>query len=304
MTAVQTPSTSKVLFFGSLNVYSHTALLNILKRGVNVVAVIISGATPYQRPDEISDIPIAAHPKFTTIETLAVEHHIPIHYVLDISDRQLLDTLTGYQADFILLACFPSKVPEKIRRLPKKECVNIHPSLLPAYRGPHPVFWQLKAGEKRMGVSLHRVTDEWDSGEIILQTEVQISAGMRGRAIEAKLGEYGAIVFTEVLRLYQVNNVTPTIQDDLRASYNPAPKHEDFVLSPKWSARRAFSFMRGTDEWGRNYQIDIGGSTIIVKSAMAYSPSATLSKPYDLEDNYIIMQFSPGLLTAYIESIT
>jgi len=302
--AVQTPSTRKVLFFGTLSVYSHAVLLNLLKRGVKVVSVIVSGATPYQRPDELNNIPIAEHPKFTTIETLAAEHHLPIHYVMDISDPQFASTLEEYQADFILLACFPYKIPENIRQIPKKQCVNIHPSLLPAYRGPHPVFWQLKFGEKRMGVSLHRVTEEWDAGDIILQAEVQINAGMRSRAIDNKLGEYGAIVFAEVLRLYEVNNVILKTQDNTLSSHQSSPQHEDFMLSPQWSARQAFSFMRGTDEWERNYQINIGGSTIIVKSAMAYSPSASISTPYELEDNYITMQFSPGLLTAYIESIT
>jgi len=301
---IQTPSTSKVLFFGTLGVYSYAVLSNLLKRGVRIASVIIPGAEPYQMPDTVTNIPIIKQPAFTTIETLAIENHIPLHYVLDIADNQLLDALKEYQADFILLACFPYKVPEKIRLLPKKECVNIHPSLLPAYRGPHPIFWQLKAGEKRMGVSLHRATDELDAGDIILQAEVQITAGMRGRAIEAKLGEYGAIVFTEVLRLYQVNNITLKAQNNSLASYMSVPKHQDFTLSPQWTARQAFSFIRGTDEWGRSYHIEIGGSTVMIKTAMAYSPSASLTKSYELKDNYITVQFSPGLITAYIDSIT
>lgn len=156
----------------------------------------------------------------------------------------------------------------------------------------------------KTGTSLHLVNDEIDAGDIVLQTEVPLRAGMRGRAIDSKLGEFGAKLFLEALRLYQNNNINIQPQSWIQASYMSVPKFDDFEISPSWSARHAFSFIRGTEEWGRTYQISIGDAMVTIKTVMAYSPSGTINKPYELEDNYITMQFSPGLVNAYIESIT
>ena len=297
------PPQHRVLFFGMPDIFSHAVLAPLLSRGINLAAIIMPGVEPNLELQNIGGIPIVQNPNHSTIEKLALEYHLPLSYVQDISSRQFQEEVAGFKPDYILVACFPYKLPPAIWQMPRIACLNLHPSLLPAYRGPYPVFWQLKNGEPKTGITLHLVNEEIDSGDIVLQTEVPLRAGIRGRAIEARLGEFGAKLFLEALRLYQLNNINIQPQSWIQASYMPAPKYEDFEISPDWSARRAFSFIRGTEEWNRPYQIKIGGKTVYIKTAMAYSPSGTINKPYELDDNYITMQFSPGLVNAYIESI-
>ncbi|WP_455219101.1 methionyl-tRNA formyltransferase [Kaarinaea lacus] len=298
------PAQQRVLFLGMPDVFSHAVLEPLLNRGVNIVGVVIPGTEPHSELQNIGGIPIVQSANHSTIEKLALEFHIPISYVQNISSDEFKNEVQQYKPDYILVACFPSKLPTDIWQIPKIACLNLHPSMLPAYRGPYPVFWQLRNGEMKTGTSLHLINDEIDAGDIVLQTEVPLRAGMRGRAIDAKLGEFGAKLFLEALRLYQLNNINIQPQSWIQASYMPVPRFEDFEISPAWSARHAFSFIRGTEEWGRTYQINIGDAIVTIKTVMAYSPSGTINKPYELEDNYITMQFSPGLVNAYIESIT
>ena len=298
------PPQQRVLFLGMPDIFSHAVLEPLLSRGVNIVGVVMPGSEPNSELQNIGGIPIVQSANHSTIEKLALEYHIPVSYVQDISSDNTQKEVLQYKPDYILVACFPSKLPPNIWQAPNIACLNLHPSLLPAYRGPYPVFWQLRNGEMKTGVTLHLVNDELDSGDIVLQMEVPLRAGMRGRAIDSKLGEFGSKLFLEALRLYQLNNINLQPQSWIQASYMPAPKSVDFEISPAWSARHAFSFIRGTEEWGRTYQIDTGDAVVIIKAVMAYSPSGSIDKPYQIEDNYITMQFSPGLVNAYIESVT
>jgi methionyl-tRNA formyltransferase len=298
------PPQQRVLFFGMPDIFSYAVLGPLLSRGVNLVGVVMPGEQPHQELQNIGGIPIVQNPNHSTIENLALEYHIPVSYVQDISSAQFHEDISKLKPDYILIACFPHKLPPAIWQMPRIACLNLHPSMLPAYRGPYPVFWQLRNGELKTGITLHLVNDEFDAGEIVLQTEVPLRAGLRGRAIEARLGEFGAKLFLEALRLYQLKNINAQAQSWIQASYNPPPRYEDFNISTGWSARRAFSFIRGTEKWNRPYEIKIGGKTVYIKTAMAYSPSGTINQPYKIEDNYITMQFSPGLVNAYIESIT
>lgn len=298
------PAQQRVLFLGMPDVFSHAVLEPLLNRGVNIVGVVMPGTEPHSELQNIGGIPIVQSTNHSTIEKLALEFHIPVSYVQDVSSDEFRSEVQQYKPDYILVACFPSKLPSDIWNMPKIACLNLHPSLLPAYRGPYPVFWQLKNGEMKTGTSLHLVNDEIDAGDLVLQTEVPLRSGMRGRAIDSKLGEFGAKLFLESLRLYQNNNINIQPQSWIQASYMPVPRFDDFEISPAWSARHAFSFIRGTEEWGRTYQINIGDAIVTIKTVMAYSPSGCINKPYELEDNYITMQFSPGLVNAYIESIT
>ena len=297
------PPQNRVLFFGSVGMLSHSVLDVLIKRGVNIVGVVIPGIGPNQEVEKIGGIPIVQDSNHATAEKLALEYHIPVSYVQNVSSSRFREEIEAFKPDYILVACFPFKIPSAIWQSARIASLNIHPSLLPAYRGPQPVFWQLKNGEMKTGVTLHLLNDEFDAGDIVLQTEVPLRAGMRGRAIDAKLGEFGARLFLEAMRLYKLNNVNLQPQSWVHATYMPSPSREDFEISIKWSARHAFSFLRGTEEWGKPYPLKLGDTTVHIKTAMAYSPSGTISKAYELDDNYITIQFSPGLVNAYIDSI-
>lgn len=290
---------SSLALFGSLTTFSHAVLQELLSLGVEVTAVVISGVEPGKALFDDVSLPIVAVPAHETVENLAILHGIPMLYINAMHDEAAKSRLLKLDADYFLVACFPFKLPADICRWPSIACLNIHPSLLPAYRGPYPVFWQLKRGEQKTGVSLHQVNAEFDAGDIILQREITFADGLRGRAIDVLIGRQGARLCVDAMELYRVKKVNARSQRVADYSYYPAPVYSEFELSLDWPVRQAFNFMRGTDQWGHAYHVKIGDNNIILKSAIAYSPVGTLHEAYRIEGNFIRIQFSPGVLLAY-----
>lgn len=267
-----------------------------------MVAVVVPGATPLNSPvEKFINIPILQQPRHDTIELLAIKYDIPTLYAHDMQSTSLQQSLKDLAPDFILIACFPYILPQQIFNIPAIACLNIHPSLLPAYRGPAPLFWQLKNGEKVFGVTIHNVSRKIDAGNIVIQRETHLRDGMRGRAIDAHLGSLGGRLFVELLIMYEKKNYVPKLQDSGKASYQSVPGRNEFRLETSWNSRRAFNFMRGTGEWQQPYLISIGEHDFILLSPNAYSPAGTFKQDYIIEDNIITIRFAQGLLKATLK---
>jgi methionyl-tRNA formyltransferase len=292
-------SPAKIIFFGTLGVFSHAVLQQLLRHKLHISSVVVPGTEPFKMPTEsMIKIPVLQQPQHETIELLAIKHNIPLNYIHTIDSEESYSALSAYDADFILIACFPFILPAPLRALPKVACLNLHPSLLPAYRGPTPLFWQLKHGEALFGVTLHMVSQKIDAGNIILQEQIRLRDGMRARAIDAALGELGAALFVEALDLYDKHSIVPKIQDSSKASYFPVPGVIQFELSSQWSARQAFNFMRGTDEWKQTYRISLDNQDFYLVNPIAYSPAGTINEAYQIHNGVITVQFAQGLLQA------
>jgi len=297
----KTPVSSyRIVFLGSLGVMSYATLRALLKRKVPIVSVVIPGIKPEDTlSNRLADIPVIQTPKHNTIELLALEYNIPITYVNRLDDLESYSQISKYNPHFILVSCFPYILPQKIWQLASVASLNVHPSLLPKYRGPNPIFWQLKNGETHTGVTLHMINDLVDGGDIILQHDITFKNGIRDRSIHAMIGEQAAKMFIESLRLYRQNAVEPKPQDPAGASYMGVPSEEDFVLPLRWSAQHAFNFMRGTEDWKMPYTVHSGGKNIRLDSAIAYSPTGALEEDHRIDGHFVFIRFAQGVLQAY-----
>lgn len=297
-------SSYNIVFFGSLGVMSYAALQTLLKRKIPIATVVIPGVKPEDSMRQnLGNIPVIQAPNHDTVELLALEHNIPVTYVSRLDDLASYASFSKYEPHFILVACFPYILPQKIWQLPKVASFNIHPSLLPKYRGPNPVFWQLKNAEPHTGVTLHLVNDLVDGGDVVLQKEIIFNNGIRDRTINSIAGEQGAKLFLEALRNYRQKVLEATPQDPVAASYMGSPKTEDFELHTTWSAQHAFNFMRGTEDWKIPYSVKIGGKLFRLDSAIAYSPSGSMEEDFRIDDHLVFIRFAHGVLQAYSSNI-
>ncbi|WP_455209995.1 methionyl-tRNA formyltransferase [Kaarinaea lacus] len=293
-------SSYKIVFFGSLGVMSYATLLSLLQRRIPIAAVVIPGVKPEDSiSHKVGHIPVVQTPKHDTIELLALEHNIPIVYVKRLDDLESYSLISKYEPHFIWVACFPYILPAKIWQLAKIASINLHPSLLPKYRGPNPVFWQLKQGEARTGITLHLINDLVDGGDILLHKDIPFKNGIRDRAISTLIGEQGAKLFIEILRLYQKKALESTPQNPATASYMGSPQEQDFELHTTWSAQHAFNFMRGTEDWKTPYNVHIGGKNLRLESAIAYSPAGAMEEDYRVDEHLVFVRFAQGVLQAY-----
>ncbi|MCG6969554.1 MAG: hypothetical protein LJE85_07295 [Gammaproteobacteria bacterium] len=298
-------SSYKIVFFGSSSVMSYATLLPLLQRKIPIAAVVIPGIKPEDgiSSDHIGGIPVKQPPKHDTVELLALEYNIPIVYIQRLDDLESYSQISKYEPHFIWMACFPYILPEKIWQLAKIASINLHPSLLPKYRGPNPVFWQLKSGEPHMGITLHLINNLVDGGDIVLQKDLVMKNGIRDRAINSIIGEQGAKLFIEILRLHQKKTLETKPQDPAIASYMGSPNAEDFELHTTWSAQHAFNFMRGTEDWKMPYTVHIGGKCLRLDSAIAYSPAGAMEEDYRVDGGLVFVRFAQGVLQAYSREV-
>lgn len=297
----------RVIFFGTLCAFSIAPLRILIEAGCDVAAVIvptdrtISGLpiVPLS-PTSRSTIPLIETASEPSIFSLAWERQLPIYQVSRLAAPETLETIAALQPNVACVACFPKRLPASLLRVPRWGGLNVHPSLLPLYRGPYPLFWQLRHGDQNCGVTIHFMDERFDTGDLAAQAEVALPDGISGEEADTLLSEYGGECLVEVLAALDRGGTLTRRPQPAGGSYFSAPHEQDFVIDPAWSARRAFNFMRGTNEWGQLYPIELAGHRFQLKQALFYAADEILDQPYHLFGDQIDIQFSPGVLRALI----
>ena len=291
-------SSLKILMLGSQSAFSGIVLKSLLKAGVEVCGFGIHDAAPASRSFESlgEEIPILIA---GTGPAIASEGGVPVLHVRSMHDRNALDQAAALEPDILLVACFPMILNERWLAVPKEICVNVHPSVLPSYRGPTPLFWQFREGERETGVTLHIVEEGIDAGDIVAQSAVPLWAGARFSEVNAKLAETGAALMVDTAQRMGAGIAIPrTVQDEALASYQPFPKESDFRFDTHFTAERAFRFMRGTQEWGVPFEVDAGDVVLSLDRALDYYDNARMAVPFEIDGELVRVRFSEGILEA------
>jgi len=291
-------SNASVLVLGSESAFSGIVLQCLLDSNVDVCGFVIQDAAPPSRSFESRGgrIPVVVA---GTGPAVAAQGGIPVTRVDSLRDRSALDRSARRSPDIVLVACFPMILPDAWLAMPRWMCLNLHPSLLPTYRGPTPLFWQFREGERETGVTLHVITAGIDAGDIVAQSVMPLPVGARFSQVNAELARIGASLIVDLLcRLEAGLEVPRTVQDEALASYQPFPKESDFRFDTRFSAERAFCFMRGTEEWGVAFEVDVGDVVLVLERALAYHDDARMAVPYAIDGGVVRVRFSEGVLEA------
>jgi methionyl-tRNA formyltransferase len=296
----------RVIFCGTLCTFSPAPLRLLIEAGHDLCAIVIpSGRLASGRPiaplapPHFTAIPLVETSAAPSIVSIAWEHHIPVYQVNRLAAAETHATFEQWQADVACVACFPKRMPAALLSVPRWGFLNIHPSLLPHYRGPYPLFWMLRHGDRRFGVTIHFMDEQLDTGDIAAQAEVDLPDGVSGEEADNALSQYGAELLLDVLHQLGKERVVRHAQPS-GGSYFAAPQAADFEIDVTWSAQRAFNFIRGASEWLRSYPIEVTGQRFTLRQALFYSSHEALDQPYRLFRDQIDIQFSPGVLRALI----
>lgn len=188
-----------IVFFGSFQVYSVLALQKFLEcSDIKVTAVV---TTP-PRPGNRGIITKTAVHEFCDL------HHLPVFPL------ENLDTIPAEisRPDFIIVSGFGKFVPDNWLKFPRYQAINIHQSLLPAYAGRFPVEWAILRGETTTGVTLIKMSDQFDAGDILAQKEIPLPKTATREQLYTQLYELGAKLAIDVLPKIINNQVTPVPQ--------------------------------------------------------------------------------------------
>jgi len=152
-------------------------------------------------------------------------------------------------ADIILVASYGKILPDYIYNGPKFGSLNIHPSLLPKYRGPSPIQYTILAGEKKTGVTIAKITEKIDAGDILVQEKVNIEPNDNFKTLEEKLAQVGGKLAANIIPLFIENKISPLPQNELKATYTYKIKKEDGFLDFKKPALYLERMIRAFYPW-------------------------------------------------------
>jgi methionyl-tRNA formyltransferase len=155
------------------------------------------------------------------------ERGIAVLEVARLAGEDLDRVIAAIQGGGIALgvaACFPWKAPASLRASLPGGVLNIHPSLLPALRGPEPVLHTLRLGLAESGVTVHLMDDGWDSGPVLAQERVTVPPGIDAVSLEADLARRGGRLLAELAPRWLAGDVEPTPQDHAAATWAPSPE--------------------------------------------------------------------------------
>lgn len=297
----------RVLFFGMQGDFSLPSLQALLASAIDVCAVVIPVSPipgvkqpAIQRREQPrgvrSALPLLSlHP---SIIEIAWKHNIPVWEVRRLADTTVNEILASYELDMLCIACFSQRIPRSIIGLPRLGCLNVHPSLLPANRGPVPLFWAFRNGEHETGVTIHFLDETMDTGDILAQERIGVPDGISYAQLEMQCAEIGGMLLANVVQNLYKGNITRTIQDATKSSYYSFPTDEDFIVYPEeWDAQHVYNFINGIGHWDNPVELHVGKNVFLTRKCTSYSHDATKRNAEMLDDQETFIQCRNGLVT-------
>ena len=181
----------------------------------------------------------------TPVGKFAQDNKIPLIESQDLRSDELKNELHILRPDVFIVVAFKI-LPNPIIDIPKYGSLNLHASLLPKYRGAGPIQWALMNGDKKTGVTIFQIKPKVDTGDILLQKEVDILNDDNMLSLGNRLCEYGAHMMIEVLNNIEAEGKVNGIRQDPKLA-TPAPKIRKNMteIDWKWTSRKIHNWVRG-----------------------------------------------------------
>jgi methionyl-tRNA formyltransferase len=229
----------KILFFGCDD-FAAVNLRRLLDDGHKVVGVVTQPDKPKGR---------GLHVVYSPTKEIALSKGIAVFQPATLREPAAMDQLASFAADLFVVIAYGLFLPEKVLKLPKHFCVNIHASLLPQYRGAAPINWAILNGETETGVTLMKMNTTMDGGEIIAQTRCDIPGNMTSAALRVRLASIGAELLSGMIPKIKAKEYQLVPQDAHQVTR--APKMHKDLGHIQWTenAKRIHDLVRGTQPW-------------------------------------------------------
>jgi len=233
----------RILFMGTPD-FAAATLQALLKGPDTVVAVVTQPDRPKGRGKKLTPPPV---------KILAEQAGIPVLQPTKIKTQEFRDELAAYHADVVVVAAYGRILPPSLLELAQHGCINVHGSLLPAYRGAAPIQWAVINGESDTGVTIMQMNEGMDTGDILLTASIPIDENETAGSLFPKLAELGGKTLLETLDLLKRGELRATTQNDSQATVAPMLKKDDGRIDWQKSAREIHCLVRGLDPWPSAY---------------------------------------------------
>jgi len=229
----------RIAFAGS-GPFGLPSLGALLEGGQDVVLVVTQPDRPAGRGRLLQVGPVAR---------FARHRNLPLLQPEDVNVSDVVQQIRDLVPDLLVVIAFGQKVGNDLLALPRHGAINLHASLLPKFRGAAPINWALIMGEIETGLSVIRMTDRIDAGDILGQRATGIEPNETASELAERLSGLGARLVTEVVREIPLEEVESRRQNESQATLAPRLKKSDGAIDWGRSAREIHNRVRGVTPW-------------------------------------------------------
>ncbi len=214
--------TLNIIFAGTSS-FAVPSLEALIKKH-NIIAV-------YTPPDRPAGRGLKLHP--SPIKLTALQHQIPVYQPATLRTEEAQETLKNLNADLMVVAAYGLLLPKAVLETPRYGCINVHPSLLPRWRGASPIPRPIEAGDTETGVTIMQLDEGLDTGDIWMQMRCAISPDETSQSLYDKLAPISADLLLQTIELVASGVARPIPQDNATATY--AAKMDKSEACLNWS---------------------------------------------------------------------
>jgi methionyl-tRNA formyltransferase len=262
----------RIVYFGT-PAFAVPALERLLATRHTVVAVVTQPDRPSGRGQQVREGPVKA---------VATAHGIPVLQPERIKDPSFHDALRARAPDFGVVAAYGRILPDDVLSLPPLGLINIHASLLPAYRGASPIQHAVINGDPETGISIMRVVRELDAGPVFATARRAVGADETSVDVERDLARIGADLMVTVVDAIGRGTARSEPQDEARATYAAKLTKADGLLDWSQPARTVHNRVRGLHPWPHAHSYLGGRRYVILRTQILDSGAGLQTGPSNL----------------------
>jgi methionyl-tRNA formyltransferase len=275
---------NRIVFIGSPEF--SVPILETLYQNFIIAGVVTQPDRPSGRGREL---------KPTPVKQVALKFSIPFIQPNKIKEPGVLQQITQWSPDLIIVAAYGQIIRENILNLPEYGCINVHASLLPRWRGAAPIQAAILSGDPFTGITIMKMDPGLDTGPILTQERIPIQADDTAGTLGKKLSILGATLLLRTIPGYLQARIKPRLQDETQVTYAPILKKENGELDFLKPAEQLVNQVRAFNPWPGAF-IFWKGSMIKIHRAHIESPVMINGK---IESGKkIIWQNFPAIQTA------
>ncbi len=234
----------KIIFMGTPE-FGAIILEELIKANFKPVLVITAPDKPVGRKQILTP---------SGVKMMAQRYDVPVLQPEKIGNWKL--EIGNYKPELVVAAAYGQILPKEILDIPKYGCLNVHPSLLPKYRGATPVQFAILSGDKMTGVTIILMDEKMDHGPIIANSKFQISnSKITSKELLRELAISGAKLLIEIIPKWIEGEIKSKPQDEKEATYTKILKKEDGKIDWKESAEAIERQIRALNPWPGTYTI-------------------------------------------------
>lgn len=225
----------RVVYLGTSE-FAEEPLKALLNSDHQILAVVTQPDRPKGRGRKLLPPPV---------KILAQESGLKIEQPSDPNSDAFVSKLEKLEPDVIVVAAYAHKLGSKLLQLPARGCINIHPSLLPLFRGAAPINWAIIKGEKKTGISIMRMNERFDAGEILKQKPADIGDDETAGELSERLSRLGAELLLETLEAIESGGIEGKKQEEDKVTRAPRIKKSDCEVVWSRTAVEIRNLIRG-----------------------------------------------------------